>query len=62
MLENFVLLMVLGVIEPCFVWFLMLMNLIITIYGSQCYRTMVCLGSDGLEPFIIGGFWRYYHA
>ena len=38
------------------------MNLIIIIYGSWCYRTMVYLGSDGVELLIIGGFRRYHHA
>ena len=61
MLENLVLLMVLGVIEPYFVlvldviepnyylWFLMLYN-------------YVFFGSDGIETLIIGGFREYQHA
>ena len=39
----------------------MLVNLIL-ISGSWCCRTMVCLGSDGIEPMIVGGFRRYHHA
>ena len=39
----------------------MLMNFIL-IYGSWCCKTMVWLGSDGIEPLIIGGFRRYHHA
>ena len=39
----------------------MSVNLIL-IYGSWCYGTMVCFGSDWIEPMIVGGFRRYHHA
>ena len=50
---------------------MMLLNLIF-ICGSSCYRTMLCfgsdviepiiVGSDVIEPMIVGGLGRYHHV
>ena len=59
MLLNFLLFLVLDVIEQCIVFGSDVIEPVIV--GSDIIEPMI-VGSDVIEPMIIGGFRRYHHA